>query len=342
MTRRMKRVVVSSGLREADIRPPDLLSEFKRLSVQDSLEFFGKPAQLALVPCPFCEADAADAVFKKNEFLYNRCDACGSVYVSPRPTADALAEYYARSRASRFRVEHYSRDTARARRYHLLVSHANWMGQIVDEEGPSGARIYADLNTYSPEIFDEIHALGVFDALYSVDPLLPVAVTSAAPVRTIGRGELHGAGAVSAFEKIEHQFSPGMYLCGLRDALASGGLFFFTTRAISGFDLQVLWDRTPYIFVPEHLNLPTIEGIAHLAARCGYDLVELSTPGQLDVELVRHAAQHDPSIKLPPFVRYLLDRRDKEAHWDFQEYLQKHRLSSHVRAVIKKKDRNHE
>lgn len=337
MTRRMKRVVVSSGLREADIRPPALLSEFKRLSVQDALEFFGDPGRLVEIPCPACNAERAKVVFKKNEFFYRCCEVCGSVFVSPRPTDAALKEYYARSRASKFRIEHYSRDTAKARRYHLLVSHANWMGQIFEEAGNPDARSYADMNSCSPEIFDEINGLNVFEPLLSVDPLLnPEGVCDAA-VQVVSREHLAGMGAISAFEKIEHQFSPEIYLREMRDALADGGLFFFTTRTISGFDLQILWGRTPYIFVPEHLNLLSIEGIGMLVERCGYELIELSTPGQLDLELVRHAAMNDPSIKLPPFIKYLLEHRDQEAHWDLQEYLQKHRLSSHVRVVIKKK-----
>lgn len=337
MARRMKRVVVSSGLREADIRPPALLSEFKRLSIQDALEFFGDPSRLVEVNCPACDASESRAVFKKNEFLYRCCAACGSVFVSPRPSQAALENYYANSRASRFRIQHYSRDTAKARRYHLLASHAEWMGQIFDEVGNPSARGYADLNTCSPEIFDEIGAQKMFDPLLSVDPLLEPIGVCEAPVQVVKREVLSGLGAISAFEKVEHQFSPAAFLQGISGALAEGGLLFFTTRTISGFDLQVLWGKTPYIFVPEHLNLLSVEGIGLLVERCGFELIELSTPGQLDLELVRHAAKNDPSITLPPFITYLLEKRDQEAHWDLQEFLQKHRLSSHVRVVVKKK-----
>lgn len=340
MAKRMKRVVVSSGLREADIRPPALLSEFKRLSVRDALDFFSDPSKLVMVSCPSCDADDSEAAFKKNEFIYRRCFACGSVFVSPRPSEAALIDYYGRSQASRFRVEHYSRDTAKARRYHLLASHANWMGQLYDEAGNPSAKGYADLNTCLPEIFDEIHQMGVFEPLLSVEPLLPVDSACQAPVTVAARADIHNLGAISSFEKLEHQFAPAAYLEGVSEALADGGLFFFTTRVISGFDLQVLWERTPYIFVPEHLNLPSIEGISRLVERCGFELVELSTPGQLDIELVRHAAEEDESIKLPSFVKYLLEHRDREAHWDLQEYLQKHRLSSHARVAVKKNNRS--
>ena len=120
--------------------------------------------------------------------------------------------------------------------------------------------------------------------------------------------------------------------------LAADGLFFFTTRTCSGFDLQMLWDKAPYIFVPEHLNLLSVTGLTRLVARGGLDLIELSTPGQLDLELTRHAVQQDPSIELHPFIAYLLEERDELAHADFQAFLQKHRLSSYARVAAARRE----
>ena len=334
--RLMKRVVVSSGLREADIRPPALMSEFKRLSIHDAAEYFREPSSRIEVPCPACASSNREPAFAKYDFLYNRCGDCGSVFVSPRPTQAALDTYYANSKASRFRVEHFSRDTARARRFHLLCSHANWMGQIFDETGNQEARTYGDLFTHSPLIFDEIAALGLFTDLYTISPLLAPAGECQASVQTVAEHQVAGLGALSAFEKMEHQFSPHTFLGEASAMLAPGGLFFFTTRTITGFDLQILWDKTPYIFVPEHLNLLSIEGLVRLVERAGLTLVELSTPGQLDLQLVQHAGRQDPSIRLPSFVTYLLEHRDALAHEDFQAFLQKHRLSSHVRVAVQK------
>jgi len=88
--------------------------------------------------------------------------------------------------------------------------------------------------------------------------------------------------------------------------------------------------------VPEYLNVLSIEGFTRLVARCGLELIEFSTPGHLDLQLVQHAARQDPSIRLPSFVQYLIDNRDTLAHEDFQAFLQKHRLSSHVRVAARK------
>jgi len=332
----MKRVVVSSGLHVSDIKPSALMTEFKRLSLQDAAEFFSDAAEREDVVCPACQSSTRAPVFSKQDFLFQRCLSCGSVYVAPRPSEASLDRYYAESRASRFRIEHFSRDTARARRFHLLRANANWMGQIVDETGNPAARGYGDIGTNSPQIFDEVHALNFFDSLRSIDPLVPPTGNCDAPVQTCTMSEDMALGAISAFEKLEHQHAPATFLRAAREKLAEGGILFFTTRTISGFDLQVLWDKAPYIFLPEHLNLLSIEGIRLLVERCGFELIEVSTPGQLDLEFVLRAVEQDPSINLPSWVAYLLRHRDALAHADFQEFLQKHRLSSHVRVAAKK------
>lgn len=329
----MKHVVVTPELHEAEIRPPSLLSELKRLSVQDARKFFGDPSKLVEVPNPATGSHAASFAFEKDGFRYNLASECGSVFVSPRPTKEALADYYQRSDASAYRVRHYSKETAEARRRHLLRSHANWMGRLFDEYGSTRTRVYVDMGTSSPAIFDEVRRLELFDKLYSFDPLPGIEDECKARGVEIVRGPIENASVVTAFQQLESQFSPLEMVETARGMLDAGGMFFMTTRTISGFDLQVLWDKTPYIFVPEHLNLLSVEGIERLLARGGLDTIELSTPGQLDVELVMRAAHNDASIELPRFVRSLIESRDRHAHSDFQEFLQKHRLSSHVRAA---------
>ncbi len=334
----MKHVVVTSELHEAEIRPPTLLSEFKRLSVQDAKKFFGDPSKLVEVANPSTGGRSSAFAFEKDGFRYNLAQDCGSVFVSPRPTKAALAEYYRNSEASAYRVKHYAKETQEARRRHLLRSHANWMGRLFDEHGTSRSRTYVDIGTNSPAIFEEIARLELFDRLYSLNPLPGLEDECASRGVEVIHEPIRNAGAVTAFQQLESQFSPLELVKTASDMLDIGGMFFMTTRTISGFDLQTLWDKTPYIFVPEHLNLLSIEGITVLLENGGLNTVELSTPGQLDVELVMHAARNDPTIALPRFIRYLIDERDRLAHHDFQEYLQKHRLSSHVRVAASRRE----
>lgn len=327
----MKRVTVTSEYVEADIRPPNLLSEFRRLSIENAQTYFSGRSKMVEVPNPATGGLDSEFAFEKDGFRYNLAHDCGSLFVSPRPTRDALEDYYRTSEASAYQVEHYTKETAEARRYHLLRSLAIWMGRLFDEYGTCKAPSYVDIGTASPAIFDEIAELDLFHDLYSLNPLPGLEGEFEERGVKIIHEPIVDVGVVSAFQQIEKQFSPLELVKSAGDMLAVGGLFFMTTRTCSGFDLQVLWDKTPYIFVPEHLNLLSVEGLRALIDRAGLDTVEFSTPGQLDLELVQHAAGDDPSIELPRFVRYLIEERNEDAHADFREFLQKHRLSSHVR-----------
>jgi hypothetical protein len=335
-SRVVKHAVVSSGLHDADIRPPALLGEFKRLSVRDAAVYFAAPGALEAVSCPACGRASSPCSFEKDGFDFVECRDCHSLYVSPRPRGEILARYYAESEASRFRAAQFAEGSAAPRRYHLLRAHASWMGRMVEESGLPLRPAYADVRTFAPTLFDEVAELGVFGELHSIAPWVSPRGRCAAPVHEVSLETCPPVAIISAFEKLEHQHTPLAFLQALSERLFAGGLLFLTTRTCTGFDLQLLWDRTPYIFVPEHLNLLSITGLEQLVQRSGLELIELSTPGQLDVELVQQACAADPAIVLPRFLQTLVAERGGVAHGDFQAFLQKHRLSSHVRLVLRK------
>jgi rRNA maturation protein Nop10 len=332
----VKHVAVSTGLHDADIRPPSILSEFIQLSIQDAEKRFDDPSALVEINCPACDHAESENVFDKQGFHYKKCTSCGSVYVSARPSQQALDDYYAESEASQYRVERFSKETREARRVHMLRAMANWMCRLVDEKGSPEVVSYGDWGSTSPLIFEEIQALDLFSSFSAIDPLPGLDHDLTEMGINIDAAE--SLDALSCFELLEHRFSPQKTLVQARESLKAGGLLFLTTRTISGFDLQVLWDKAPYIFVPEHLNLMSVEGLSQLLERCGFEIIELSTPGQLDIELVQQAVRFDPEIPLPGFVRNLLENRDARAHEDFQSYLQKHRLSSHVRIAARRQE----
>ena len=110
-----------------------------------------------------------------------------------------------------------------------------------------------------------------------------------------------------------------------------------TSATSSGFEYQVLKEHSPNIIVPDRLNILALEALVDQIEKAGFEVIELSTPGRLDVEIVKRAYEKDPNIPLDSFWKYIFDSRDANALHSFQEYLQQFRLSSHVRiAAIKK------
>ena len=98
----------------------------------------------------------------------------------------------------------------------------------------------------------------------------------------------------------------------------------------------MLWEDAENIYPPERLNLFSVEGLTQLCQRHGFEILEFSTPGFFDVEIVRHAVAARPDGPWPRFVRYLAEMRDDEALQALQEYLQRFRLSSFGRIALQK------
>lgn len=88
------------------------------------------------------------------------------------------------------------------------------------------------------------------------------------------------------FEVLEHVHNPLAFLKSLIRLVRPGGLVLVTTLCISGFDLQVLWDRSHHIAPPHHINFPSITGIRNLFTRAGAKSIEIPTPCKLDVDIV--------------------------------------------------------
>lgn len=145
------------------------------------------------------------------------------------------------------------------------------------------------------------------------------------------------ADVFTAFEVIERLFDPASFIREAYAKCRDGGLFFLTTNTGSGFEYQVLNGKSPRLHPPDRLNLLSIEALQDLLTGAGFELIELSTPGRLDVEIVRSAADSDPSVKLPEVLRYIFQHRDEKAWHSLQDFLQQNRLSSYLRIAARKK-----
>lgn len=342
-SRASRRVVVLDDLRESEIRPPDLYAEYLSISSADAQRFFQQD-EFVTVPCPGCGSDRFEPGFEKDAFTYVVCVECWSLYANPRPHARALVRYYAESAAASFWRERFLPATLAARRERVFHPRAQWVGDLVLASGFDGPVTYLDIGLGYETLLDEIKRLGIFQTVVCLEFPGDVAEIS----RATGSRVVKGAGSdipmrqltphvITAFEVLERTYDPAGLLTAAARLMAPGGLFLFTTLSISGLDLQILWNRAKNIFPPDHINLLSIEGVERLAQRTGFSVHELSTPGLLDLELLARELRSEPTGPEGRFWRYLLTRRSDMAHRDFQELLQKHRLSSHVRGVFVKR-----
>ena len=136
-------------------------------------------------------------------------------------------------------------------------------------------------------------------------------------------------------ESLDRVDDPRGLLKGASRRLAGGGLLFVTALVASGFDLQVLGLKSRYLYPPDRTNCFSLKGLQRLIESEGFRMLEVSTPGVLDVEIVQAHIQADPSVSLSRFERQIAES-DAETRAEFQSFLQRRALSSFARVVARK------
>lgn len=338
----MKTVVSIQDLLELEIKPNDLLSQFYQLTEESIQEHFPPSAGFYSISCPACQSVEHEIAFEKIGFIYRQCQACSTLYVSPRPTEKALIDYYLHSAASRFWRERILPATESARREKIIQPRVQWVLDGLAEYVPQ-AHTGIDLSSYGYLFVQELLQtsekplrLVAASPFADVDFAPPLKSVKVLPSSLDDIGALGPVDFVTAFDMFDRCADVPAFTESAYKVLNAGGLLFITAPSISGFDLQMLWDRSPHLTPPDRLNVLSIEGFANLFTAPKWEICELSTPGMLDVEAVRGVIHDDHTLPWHRFVRYLLEHRSNEAHIAFQEYLQKYRLSSFARLVVRK------
>lgn len=329
-------------MKEEEIRPQALFNRYLGIVRADMARYFGDPSEFVTVPCPACESPRATPAFVKLGFPFVTCDACGSLYASPRPTSAALDRYYTESESVRFWSSEFYRQTQEARREKIFRPRAHLVAELAKGGELPGTDTFADIGSGFGIFLEEVARVGVFREIVGIEPAPNMAVecrkrgfrTVESSLEAVPAGTLR-ADLAASFEVLEHVFDPATFLRGAHGILREGGVVLLTTLTVSGFDLQVLWNESKSIH-PPHINLLSVEGMRLLAERSGFEVVAITTPGQLDVDIVKNALAERPDLQVPRFVRHLIERRGPEVHREFQRFLQDHHLSSHVRLILRK------
>ena len=331
-------------MKESEIRPQKLFNQYLELARKDTDRFFSDHSQFVAVACPGCGSQACKKALVKLKFSYMLCAECGSLYLSPRPTIEMYAHYYQAAESVKFWSSHFFKETAEARRKAIFRPRAQLVAewQQKNESDLRSSELFVDIGSGYAIFLQEIKRLGLFDQIVGIEPEANLARVGREQGFTILEKNLEAVdqGAVNAdfataFEVLEHVFDPRKFLSAARRILRPGGILMFTTLTVSGFDIQVLWEHSKSVYPPHHINLLSTRGIRELVARSGLQLVDLSTPGELDVDIVRNIHRENPAIALPRFIASVIDAPE-DVRARFQNFLKTNELSSHIRVLAKR------
>lgn len=141
--------------------------------------------------------------------------------------------------------------------------------------------------------------------------------------------------AIVLLESLDRAYDPLALLEQTAASLKKGGLIFVTALVSSGFDFTLLGADNAYLYPPDRTNCFSLIGLRQILTRAGFRLLEVSTPGVLDVEVVQAHLRHKIGLSLSRFEERLLSS-DPETQSAFQGFLQRCNLSSFARLVGKK------
>ncbi len=324
-------------MKESDIRPEKLFADYLALCEQDTHTYFAD-AKRHYGKCPACDGNA-DAAFTKHGFEYELCPKCHTLFVNPRPSAEAFAKYYMEAPSSKFWATTFYKETATARREKLWKPKARGV-QSTLERYQAANHAVVDIGGGYGLFAEEMRALSgkTVTVIEPAPHLAEVCRAKTLPVvekflEQVGERDLpRGPKAFVSFELFEHLHNPAAFLGRLKELMAVGDLFILTTLSGAGVDIQALWQDSKSISPPHHLNFLNPVSIRILLERLGLQVLEVTTPGKLDVDILVNNQAH---IK-DRFWRTFSASATEEVKQQWQNLIATSGWSSHMMVTCRK------
>lgn len=326
-------------MKEADIRKRELVNEMLRLAKDDIIKFFSDKSQYEEVPCPACSERNYHPEFTKEGFQYVLCNGCGTLFVNPRPSFEQFRQFYIGGASTKFFAEKFFPPVAESRREHIFRPRSKALAPLIKAHQ---LMTVGDIGTGFGIFCEELRFLFPDKNFVAIEPESTMAEICRQKGFTVVEKTLEEIdaadqqfGLLTAFELMEHLHSPHTFVAKVKTLLRPGGYFLFTTLSIEGFDLQVLWEKSKSIAPPHHINFLNPRAARALVERCGFECVEITTPGKLDVNIAE-GLYREEGVSLDRFWKLFFDRVGEETKMMFQEQLIKNNLSSHMWVLARK------
>lgn len=336
-------IELKETLSEKELCPDNLLHGQEEAFARDIERLKARRGEFVGVRCPACDTSDSALAFDKWTFQYVNCNRCGTLYMSPRPSPAVMASYYSNSENYQYWAKHIFPASEAARREKI---HRPWLERVVNYcdrfAVPRGTllEIGAGFGTFSALAQES----GTFRRVVAVEPTPELAEACRTrgvsvinkPIEAIA-DDIDGADVTVAFETIEHVFEPRIFLTQCAGLLRTGGLLVLSCPNGQGFDIAMLRDVSLAID-PEHVNLFNPRSLSLLVESCGFEVLEVSTPGRLDAEFVRTAILDGKfDVSTNPFLKRVLVDEWERLGWTFQQFLAANGLSSHMWLAARKK-----
>ena len=332
----------SNKFTEEQIRPKLLKKKIKKNFNHDLEYLVSRKKSFEKVSCPGCQNKNNKKYLEKNKINYLICTKCKTFFVSPRPSEKLLEEFYKQSKVYEFFNNYIFPQTEKIR-----------SKKIAKPRVDNILKLSKKYKLFKPSILEVGPGYGTFCSLAnksrffsSVDAVEP-SPEGADNCRKKGINVFEETienlnikkrfDIIVNFEVIEHLFWPKKFILSMKKFLKKKGFMILTCPNGMGFDIQILKEKSDSID-HEHLNYFNPYSIKKLFEICNFKILEIFTPGQLDVDLVRNKIL-DKKINLDinPFLKDIIINNYDTKGNEFQKYLINNNLSSNMWVVAQKK-----
>ncbi|MBW2219811.1 MAG: hypothetical protein JRF40_10030 [Deltaproteobacteria bacterium] len=314
---------VDSAIRDEDLHPDSFFDRERKLA-KDFIDDLEKPDTID--PCPICGSPRNEVLFKKWGFPYAICPKSWTIGLASLPDEKKMHDYFRHSELSEFRASREYQNEVSKKRKELWESQLGWIEGRVSRYIGNEKYTVADWGCRFVGWIDFLKTAGFKDKLFVQEPFAPINEST---------NDIEETDIILLIDVLQRETKPLQLLKRIAKKVKPGGLLITTCRSGSGFDVLTLQGSSENIFPMDHIFLPSPQGMEFLLNEAGFELLELTTPGLLDMKYVQNAGKNIPKNQY--FLRYIIEQRNELLLERMQGFLQRNNLSSHLRCVARKK-----
>ena len=343
----MEEIAMTLTLKVDSIRPDSLAAQVAEAQRLDTEWLEGKKGTFEEGDCPVCQKKAASkpAYQLTNGLTYHICTKCATLFLKNRPDADGYEEFYKSSAIMKlFATAIFPQSNAsrieniyKPRLQKLLdyyVQYSNKKGNFIEIGAGSG--MFSELVKESKKFS---RCLVVEPSPYLAESCrqkgLDVIEKSIENVSLSENEYFSDVVLAGCFELLEHLLNPAIFVKKIYSVLPPGGLFCLSTPNGRGFDILELKEKSTTLGLT-HVNLFNPESLTLLLEQTGFKVLEISTPGRLDVDLVYREFKADGIEKNNSWLRHFLLTATDGMKEELQQVLINTKQSSHMWAICQK------
>jgi len=327
--------------KEKDIRPQHLVLKQKKFLTEDIKFLTKKKKFFKKIKCPACNNKYTKFFLEKNNFKYQICKECRTFFMNPRPTNKILNVFYKNSTNYKFWHKHIFPQTEKIRSQKIFLPRVKKIIKICKDNKlkcPSIIDVGAGYGTFCKLALKS----NFFKKVIALEPSSEGANNCRKNKIEVIENTIEKINTpkekfdiVTSFEVIEHLFSLDEYINQIKKITKKKGLIIFTCPNGEGFDVRILLKNSNTID-HEHLNYFNPYSIKILLERLKLKVIEIFTPGELDIDIVKNFKDNRKNPKLNNFFfNLILDKKNQDLASNFQKFLINNKLSSNMWVVAK-------